>query len=191
MNSSREKRHNRMRARILKAARKLVHASGFNKLSLRAIAREVDYSPAGLYEYFPNKDAIIDSLCEQTEQQLVNTLELSVQQNTSDHPLVAMGLAYISFANQNADDFQLLFQHAQLEPSHNITNAFMELVEDAVDNGEFLPGYDFEDEEMAHSYWAMAHGIAMLALTREQYNTLDDRDVHREILQRLLLGLRS
>ena len=180
-----------MRARILKAARKLVHETGFNKLSLRAIAREVDYSPAGLYEYFPNKDSIIDSLCEETEQQLVNALERSITENPTAHPLVVMGMAYVQFANENSDDFQLLFQHPQLEVSNKIVNAFLEQVENAIDNGEFLPGYDFEDEEMAHSYWSMAHGMAMLSLTRGQYSTMDDKEVHREILQRLLVGLRS
>ena len=82
--NARQKRHQRMRSRILDNARALVHENGFEKLSLRAIARRVDYSPAGLYEYFDGKDAIIDALCEATDEQLAEAMQQAQGQSLVD-----------------------------------------------------------------------------------------------------------
>ena len=180
-----------MRTRILSAARNLVHEAGYTKLSLRAIARKIDYSPAGLYEYFSGKDAIIQALCKETETLLVTQMDRSVQQNTTDHPLLTMGLSYIEFALQNSDDFQLLFQHNTGRDSNQIIESFIDRVEDSIDNGEFIPSFDFDDQEIAHSCWSLAHGLAMLCLTREEYSSVDDLSIHREIFQRLLTGIRT
>ena len=55
----RERRYARTRQEILDAAMELVQEKGPDKLSMRELARRVDYSPAGLYEYYENKDEII------------------------------------------------------------------------------------------------------------------------------------
>ena len=44
---------------ILDAARAIIHEQGPDKLSMRAIADRIDYSPAGLYEYYGSKEEII------------------------------------------------------------------------------------------------------------------------------------
>ena len=62
-----ELRHQRIRGQILQAAKELLLENGHDNFSLRGIARRVQYSPAALYEYFDNKDHIIDELCLQTE----------------------------------------------------------------------------------------------------------------------------
>ena len=63
--SPRAKRHQRTRDAILEAARHIVHEDGIGGLSMREIARRIEYSPAGLYEYFGSKEEIIDAICEE------------------------------------------------------------------------------------------------------------------------------
>ena len=110
MGTAKQLRHRRTRQRILEAARALLRENGHAQLSLRAIAKRVDYSPASLYEYFSGKDSILDALCQETEEELKEVMNEARQSNTMDHPIIAMCLSYIEFALNNADDFLLLFQ---------------------------------------------------------------------------------
>ncbi|NJN55580.1 MAG: helix-turn-helix transcriptional regulator, partial [Anaerolineae bacterium] len=52
----RERRHLRTKDAILDAARLIIKEQGADALSIRAIAEQIDYSPAGLYEYFGSKE---------------------------------------------------------------------------------------------------------------------------------------
>ena len=58
MNERQQLKHQRTQQNIIQAAHELIQENGFNRLSLRAIAKRVQYAPASLYEYFDNKDAI-------------------------------------------------------------------------------------------------------------------------------------
>ena len=57
-----ERRQQSTRDLILKTALELVKEQGIDKWSLREIARRIDYSPSGLYEYFDSKDDILYTL---------------------------------------------------------------------------------------------------------------------------------
>lgn len=47
---------------ILEAARRQLVADGADRLSLRAVARELDMAPSGLYRYFTSRDALLTAL---------------------------------------------------------------------------------------------------------------------------------
>ena len=51
-----------MRALILDTAMKLFLKEGYERVTLRAIAREMDYSPGIIYWYFKNKNDILFAL---------------------------------------------------------------------------------------------------------------------------------
>jgi AcrR family transcriptional regulator len=48
----RQRRHLRTKDAILDAARQIIAEEGADNLSMRGIAERIDYSAAGLYEYF-------------------------------------------------------------------------------------------------------------------------------------------
>ena len=187
MSTSRTKRQTRVQKRIVEAARNLVIENGFENLSLRGIARRVDYSPAALYEYFDSKDAIIEALCMQIDQNLMDFMVEALEGSPLEHPLIRISIAYIQFALENPDDFRLLFFH-NLHTDCGAKNLIAEQVELSIDTGEFLPSFDFDQEEITHSIWSLAHGMAMLALCRDHYKK--DLSIHTEALSRLLDGLR-
>jgi len=188
MPTPKEQRLQRIRSRILEAARKLIVENGFEQLSLRGIARRVGYSPAALYEYFDSKDDIIASLCEDIDLHMHQHVKTAIESPDHDHPLLRRTLAYIDFALQNPDDFRLLFFH-NLYTDCGARNLIQEQITLGIDQGEFLPSFDFEEEEMTHSIWSLAHGMAMLALCREQFSS--DATIHKEALTRLIEGLRG
>lgn len=47
---------------ILEAARRQLAADGADRLSLRAVARELDMAPSGLYRYFTSRDGLLTAL---------------------------------------------------------------------------------------------------------------------------------
>ena len=192
MEDTRAHRHARMRSRILEAAQSLVVENGYSNLSLREIARRIDYSPAGLYEYFRGKDEIIDALCSRTEQRLAAALQGAATVGSGEHPLVSMGMAYIGFALEHPDDFRLLF-HRELPPDHEyrLLQIFSERAGESIDAGELLPGPGFDEEEIGAVLWSVAHGAAMLCLTRAEAGFPVRAGVHQEALHRLVSGLRG
>lgn len=66
--------------RILDAARKCFIQSGFQGASMQEICNTAQMSPGALYRYFPSKDAIVLSICEQHRQEDAKIL-MSMRQN--------------------------------------------------------------------------------------------------------------
>ena len=92
--------------------------------------------------------------------------------------LVRIGLAYIEYANRNAEDFLLLFSRgcgAVPNLSDEADDAPLRPLVDAAEcgltSGEFDPL--FAPEELAWGVWAMAHGMAILQLTVPQGGGID------------------
>ena len=70
-----QQRTERVKNRIITAARQLLEENGFEELSLRGIARRVGYSPAALYDYFDSKDSIIEAVCMQIDQEIYDFIQ--------------------------------------------------------------------------------------------------------------------
>ena len=107
--SPRERRHEKTRQAILDAARKIIATEGTEALSMRAIAQHIDYSPAGLYEYFDSKEEIVGAVCEQGHGRLTEYMQRADPDLPPDELLLQLGLAYIDFAVRNPDFFLLMF----------------------------------------------------------------------------------
>lgn len=201
----RERRHQRTQQAILDAARAIIHDQGVGGLSMRAIADRIDYSPAGLYEYYGGKDEIITAVCSEAFAQLTVALRSTDPALPPAAHLRECGVNYIRFATENTDAFLLMFTNApltglpdtlNLDSPHNVTlemmlhesPAFMVLhdaVARCVDAGLFPERAEYGIFEMAIACWQMVHGMAMLAVTmmREQPPPLDSYRASLEVLQ--------
>ncbi|MFL6090975.1 MAG: TetR/AcrR family transcriptional regulator [Aeromicrobium sp.] len=58
----RQKRSREMVERILAAGRTVVLRDGYDAASTNRIAAEADISPGSLYQYFPNKEAVLNAI---------------------------------------------------------------------------------------------------------------------------------
>ncbi len=105
----REKERQEMKQRILDVAMQLHVELGNEHVSIRRIAERIEYSPATIYLYFRDKDEIIHELhCRGFRELLAHQM---LVQNIADprERLLAHGRAYLSFAFDNPEYYDLMF----------------------------------------------------------------------------------
>ena len=168
--SPRSRRSARTRQAILDAALRIVTTSGAGALSMRAIAEAIDYSPAGLYEYFGGKDEILRGLCEDGFDRLAASLGRVDGRLPVDERVQALGLAYLDFAWTHPEHYRLIFGSGLFgainpgEEPHGTYRVLREAVQDGIDSGAFIVRPGFGMEAMSYACWALLHGLVMLRL---------------------------
>ncbi len=202
--SPRERRHQRTHEAILEAARQIISQDGPDALSMRAIANAIDYSPAGLYEYFGGKDEIICEVANQGHARLKAAMQRVDPALSVEQYLIEIGLAYIDFAVANTDYFLLMFTNLPepylprqqpdelLEEMRTDQSSFpilLHAIQRGIDEVVFIPGEGYGVLEMAYTAWATVHGIAMLRSTYGRQLPLNYTLADREALHRLARGL--
>jgi AcrR family transcriptional regulator len=205
--SPRERRYQRTQQAILTAARAIVSEGGADKLSIRAIADRIDYSPAGLYEYFGSKEEIIGALCWEGQRTLKRYMDQVPLTLAPDEYLVELGLSYIRFAVQNPDYFLLIFTATGTRPDFEGEVAdgppdemmsedssfpvLLKGVARAEQAGTIQLLQDMGLLETAYAFWSIVHGAAMLRVTYlSQMKTEFDR-ADRLMLAAFVRGMGS
>jgi AcrR family transcriptional regulator len=194
----RERRQARTREEIMEAALALINEKGPDKFSLRALARRVDYSPAGLYEYFDSKDDIIDAVCLAGEAQLQAYILAVPKTMPIDQYLVALGQAYVRYALQHVEHFRLLFSQVDEGPKVPYEaiaeQGTFKIIVDAVRSGIAAGTIDASrwdnPIEIAYGLWSVAHGMAMLHLTNLHNIQYDFEPASQAVLEAFVRGLR-
>jgi AcrR family transcriptional regulator len=69
-----ERERDEHRELILTAASEIITDEGFENLSIRKIAKKIEYSPAIIYHYFHDKDDIINHIMKKGYQKIVSAL---------------------------------------------------------------------------------------------------------------------
>jgi AcrR family transcriptional regulator len=194
-----ERRQQRTRDLILKTALELVKEQGIDKWSLREIARRIDYSPSGLYEYFDSKDDILYTLWGQIGERFRAYLESVSQDLPPEEYLLQLGLAYVRFARDYPDYFMIWFSMvrspvASFESLDNLDPepSFMILVhgvQRAIDAGLLHTEEAYGATEISYCIWSLVHGMSMLQVTYLADFEMDFTYIDRKSLISLLEGL--
>ncbi|MGD2050005.1 MAG: TetR/AcrR family transcriptional regulator [Chloroflexota bacterium] len=195
--SPRERRQARTREEILAAAMSLINEKGPDEFSLRGLAERVDYSPAGLYEYFDGKDDIINAVCAEGDLMLRDSLRAVPDTLPTGEYLVELGLAYIRFADQHMEHFKLMFTYERQGPPvpyeelefDETYRLLLDAVQAGIDAGKISTGPSYGLAEVALGLWATAHGLAMLKMSNLRHVEYDFETANRAILERLVRGL--
>lgn len=205
--SPRERRYQRTQKAILDAALAIVTQEGADKLSIRAIADRIDYSPAGLYEYYGSKEEIIGALCWEGHRTLKRYMARVPLGLAPGEYMIEIGLAYIEFAVQNPDYFLLIFTSPTTQPQNdmpgeqvpsaqlmNEDSAFPLLVNGvarAAQEGviRLLPGLGIL--ETAYAFWAIVHGAAMLRVGHLNHIPGDFAAADRAMIATFVKGMGS
>lgn len=164
-----ERQKTEMRKAILSAALGLFSDEGYDNVTMRKIADEIEYSVGTIYLYFKDRDEIFFELHEMGFEEFYKR-QFAVQnvkdplQRLTDH-----GLAYIQFAIDQPQYYDLMFisripaktikkQHEWI--SGNRTYDILKLnISQAKAAGYFK---NIDVEVAAFSLWSFVHGISSL-----------------------------
>ena len=160
-----------LRNHILQAARKIALDEGWQAVTIRKIADQVEYSAPAIYEYFESKEAILLALMEEGFHIMLAELEGIVGRNFQpvDY-LIEIGRLYWQFAWQNPELYQVMhglggvpFGTAQAPED---AKKLFEFVKDAVSNARGALGIETSvTDEMIEIVWAMLHGLVSLSMS--------------------------
>jgi len=178
------------RVNILDAALHIVKNEGWQSLSMRKIAEEIEYTAPIIYEYFANKEAILGELNKQGFILLTKQmLEASEKVETPAEKLEAVWMAYWNFAFAQKEYYQLMFgvtmncclqQKGQeiAGPTNLVNDLISQLTGDKnADESEICRWY--------YTYWSIVHGLISINLTNR--GTSDS--INRRILQDAIRGI--
>jgi AcrR family transcriptional regulator len=195
----RQRRYFKTKATILQAAQEIITEKGLDGLSLRELARRIDYSPSGLYEYFNGKDEIVAAICAEGLELMRDYLNRVPADLSPSERLVQMGLAYLEFAHDHPEHFRLIFSHLTASRSSfnekvdegSPYHLLLQAVQAVIEAEELTPGEDYSLQEIAYSLWSLVHGMAMLRQTHLRYFQADFEAIHRRTLQIFAEGLKN
>ncbi len=153
-----------VREKAAAAARRIMDEYGAEKVTIRGIAKEVGMSAMSLYTYFENKADIIAYL----QSQAVNELAIDlagVQAKTPEKVVAALGGAYITFAEEKADEFRLAFRAEEgriPETALESLGVALQPLRDAVAKSVKDARSPDEIERIVTGIWSGWHGYALL-----------------------------
>jgi AcrR family transcriptional regulator len=140
-------------------------AEGWDAVSIRRVAGEVEYSPGALYLYFEDKQALLAALQEE------GFAELRRRQAAVDgvrdpvRRLLRHGEAYLAFALEHPETYDLMFvlpEGARLPGAEGA--ASYRLLRDHVAACVRAGRLAGEVEALAHALFGLVHGLASLAI---------------------------
>ena len=190
-----------LRQEILDAARDILACEGYEGLSMRKVARRIEYSPTAIYLHFKDRDDLVSSVCEQLMGGLARELEQVADRHAD--PLVALkkGLRrYVEFGLAHPQHYQAMFG---IPHGHGAeTDArYQERRTIAMQTFGFLPrlvGECVRQKKLAKvdvrtascALWAGVHGMTSLLIVMPNFNWGDPDKVVDQLVTMLLDGLR-
>lgn len=163
----------RLRSLILQAAKKLFIEKGIEHTTMRSIADSVRYSVGTVYVYFKDKNAILHELHTQGFIQLGGKMQVLGAVSEPMERLKAMGRAYISFAMENPDMYDLMFSmKAPMEflsdkceddwdEGKGTFDGLRMTVAECIAHGYFK---GHQTEPLAFAIWSTVHGMCALKI---------------------------
>ncbi|NLV84578.1 MAG: TetR/AcrR family transcriptional regulator [Spirochaetales bacterium] len=111
----RERDAQKMKDDILAAANEIAYKEGFENISIRKIARKIEYTPSIIYHYFSNKEEILAHLLERGYLKLTTSLTVSnVLSTDPEEKLRFMTRTYIMEALKIPEEFSIV--HSDKSP---------------------------------------------------------------------------
>ncbi len=151
---------------IIAAAREISEAEGWEAVTTRRLAEQVEYSQPVLYGHFPNKAAIIAAVAIDGFEQLAKNLRAAREAKPEAlNALLAVGRAYLEFAATRPALYAAMFvmpidvKFASERTPPQLRAGFQQLV-------LALRPYDAKPETRAELLWSALHGMAELARNR-------------------------
>ena len=179
------------RVNILDAAYDIVKDEGWQALSMRKIADKIEYTAPIIYEYYANKEAILNELTKKGFMLLADRMQEArdKHQDPGDQ-IEALWLAYWNFAFEKKEYYQLMFG---VEVNCCMMDVLLPSGSTPYDIAarpiaEMMSISDPEDDRVCtkyYTYWSIIHGLISINIVRK--GTSDE--INRQILKDAITGI--
>lgn len=151
------------RSNILEAAYAIVKEEGWQGLSMRKIADKIEYTAPIIYEYFSNKEAILNELTGKGFIKLAKELQEARDKfEKPEEQLEAMWMAYWDFAFTDTEMYQVMFGvqmnccsqqcSAQEKPYKLFTSVIAEIMKNSNPTDEVI-------KQKYFTFFSVIHGL--------------------------------
>lgn len=168
-----------LRTLIIDSARELFISRGVEAVTMREIAKRIDYSATSIYHHFEDKESLIRAICDTDFLALASSLKTVLQLPHPVERMLALGSGYAAFALSHPNHYRLMFmtEHPPLDPAISSLkqnnaeqDAYFQLK--SVVKEVYFAGYfrsDLHDVDLiAQTIWAGIHGVCSLQITMAQ-----------------------
>ncbi len=193
--SDSQEEHQDLKRLILDTTRRLLVSNGFAGLSMRSIAREMNYSATSIYLHFKNKDALFHALIEEGMALLFERQRKIAKQYSQDvlERLRALCAGYIRFGLEYPEYYEIMFMlHPELTtrfPKESFRRARrnLALMKITLDEGIKRDVIDVEDSHAATNVmWASLHGAVSILLARRLEARINPQDFIENMLDNIV-----
>ena len=164
----RERERAARRQLIVTTARALAEAEGWDAVTTRRLATEIEYSQPVLYKHFAGMEQIADAVAIDGFEELVGALRAAGSDAGSAHAaLTRIAHAYLDFARDHPAVYDAMFTRTTTlrfgadEDTPPQLSAAFSVLRDAV--GEVAGHLD--SDTLTEVFWAALHGLVVLART--------------------------
>jgi len=182
--SRRVERKERLRGEILAAASKMFADRGYEAVTLREIAKEIGYTHAVIYQYFPDKWHILAELSRETIGLMVQNFDaIAAEYHSPKERLFATSRGLIQFCTAHPQQFRNVFFGPEnrngVRAGQYIDDIGRPLFERFVQlffevaKAEGLPNRN--DIVVAHTWWFTIFGLATLFVIQGVVPDLPDQ----------------
>ncbi|MFC4591264.1 TetR/AcrR family transcriptional regulator [Sphaerisporangium corydalis] len=149
---------------IVTAARELAETEGWDAVTTRRLAEEIEYSQPVLYSHFKGKDAIMAAVAVDGFADIAASMRAARTSATGPHQALAdVGAAYADFATRRPALYDAMFTHA-VDLPFATTEAPLALQEAFGQLREAMRPLAGDDdlEALTETFWGGLHGLVTL-----------------------------
>ena len=198
----RDREKQQLRHKILAAARELFVAKGYEAVTMREIAKAIEYSPTAIYLHFRDKKTVMDALCDEDMRALAKRFGKVAAEPDPVERLRKAGHAYANFALRHPHHYRWMFlephpphryEDSEVEHGNPDQDAYAFLraaVTQAVADGRFRRELD-DPDLLSQLIWSAIHGLVALLIVKHHDRWVDWRPKKRLVAEMVELTLRG
>ncbi len=180
--------------KILLATAAIIEEHGPDGVTMRGVARRIEYSATTIYLYFENKDDLLDQTVVRAFGWFAEAMIEAVGSGVGVERIRNRARGYVRWALEHKGMYRLMFQHDSIRPLDSETGSVQprtlrdseKLIEDAIKSGELSASLD--PAPMARINWAGLHGVVSLALSGRLFGAPSDVGMERVEAQAMRLA---
>jgi AcrR family transcriptional regulator len=147
--------------RIVTAAREIAEREGWDAVTIRRLAVEIEYSQPVLYSHFEKRDAIVAAVAVEGFQEITAALEEAARGSTGRNAVKNVAMAYLTFALRHPALYEAMFVlPTNLRFGEDETRPELRAGFEAV--AAVVTPFCSDAGVATETFWAALHGLAEL-----------------------------